>query len=366
MVLLRLRAPTGTSDANLASDATLADLHDHIKHNLGIPRARQELRLGFPPKPLDPAASPSATLASLGIKTGEAIVVAERDPPAPTPASSSSSSTAAPPSIPQKRASSPPAPPLARKPAATQPAAPPRPAPPAAGDLPAFVEADGGYLVLRQVPDDNSCLFRAVGLVLAPSERDAAASLRQVVARAIQADQASSSSSSGAEASYSAAVLGRAPAEYVETILRPSSWGGAIELAVFARHFGTEIWSVDVQTGRVDRFGEGDGYEQFALIVYSGIHYDALTFSFAPPEPSTGAFPPPNLDFDTTVFPRYQEHLLDAALTLVGQLRARHAYTDTASFTLKCGECGTALKGEKEARQHAESSGHTAFTEYDG
>lgn len=33
---------------------------------------------------------------------------------------------------------------------------------------------------------------------------------------------------------------------------------------------------------------------------------------------------------------------------------------------LKCGECGTALKGEKEARQHAESSGHTSFTEYDG
>ncbi|KPV75791.1 uncharacterized protein RHOBADRAFT_35543, partial [Rhodotorula graminis WP1] len=209
------------------------------------------------------------------------------------------------------------------------------------------------------VPDDNSCLFRAVGLVLSPGERDVASTLRQVVARAIQADEASSSSS------YSEAVLGRPPAEYVETILEPSSWGGAIELAVFARHFATEIWSVDVQTGRVDRFGEGDGYEQFALIVYSGIHYDALTFSFAPPEPST-SFPPPNLDFDTTVFPRYREHLLDAALALVAQLRAQHAYTDTASFTLKCGECGTALKGEKEARQHAESSGHTSFTEYDG
>ena len=296
-------------------------------------------------------------MASLGIKSGEAIVVAERDPPAPAASSSSStapsSTTPAPSSIPQKRAPSPTALFTARTPAA-----PSRPPPPAAAaaaapsDLPAFVEADGGFLVLRQVPDDNSCLFRAVGLVLSPSSRDAAASLRQVVARAIEADPSGES--------YGEAVLGRPPHEYVETILQPSSWGGAIELAVFARHFRSEIWSVDVQTGRVDRFGEGDGYEQFVLIVYSGIRaspplprsigrarrrradsgtvrspadYDALTFSFAPPEPSTAVFPPPNLDFDTTVFPRYQEHLLDAALTLVGQLRAKHAYTDTASFT---------------------------------
>lgn len=216
-------------------------------------------------------------MASLGIKSGEAIVVAERDPPAP--AASSSSSTAppstapAPFSIPQKRAPSPSARPTARTPAAPSRPAPPATAP-APSDLPAFVEADGGFLVLRQVPDDNSCLFRAVGLVLSPSSRDAAASLRQVVARAIEADASGES--------YGEAVLGRPPHEYVETILQPSSWGGAIELAVFARHFRSEIWSVDVQTGRVDRFGEGDGYEQFVLIVYSGIRASPLSRS--PPE----------------------------------------------------------------------------------
>lgn len=89
--------------------------------------------------------------------------------------------------------------------------------------------------------------------------------------------------------------------------------------------------------------------------------------------------------------------MLDAAQRLVAQLRAQHAYTDTATFTcvphpvtvrtadggvsplvllahpsaavthrLKCGDCGRALKGEKEAREHAASSGHTSFTEYDG
>lgn len=197
----------------------------------------------------------------------------------------------------------------------------------------------------------------------------------------------------------------RTPEEYIATILKPTSWGGAIELAIFAQHFSTEICSIDVQTGRVDRFGQDAGYDTFVMLVYSGIRafvswacssrqtdplsnwladYDALTFSFAPPEAST-SFPPPNIDFDTTVFPRSEENLLSAACELVAQLRAQHAYTDTATFacvpslvdhhsladsstahSLRCGVCREALKGEKEARQHAEQTGHTSFTEYDG
>lgn len=63
----------------------------------------------------------------------------------------------------------------------------------------------------------------------------------------------------------------RPPADYISTILKSKSWGGALELSVFAAHFRTEIRSIDVQTGRVDRFGEDAGYETFVLLVYSGI-----------------------------------------------------------------------------------------------
>lgn len=63
----------------------------------------------------------------------------------------------------------------------------------------------------------------------------------------------------------------RSPADYIATILKPSSWGGAIELSIFAKHFSTEIWSIDVQTGRVDRFGQDAGYDTFVLLIYSGI-----------------------------------------------------------------------------------------------
>ncbi|GAA5868738.1 hypothetical protein JCM1840_004376 [Sporobolomyces johnsonii] len=354
MIFIRIRSPSGLSSLQLPSDATLTDLRAKIEETAGIASARQELRMGFPPKPLDTSAGPDASLSSLNVRTGETIVVAESSASAPTSAAPSTSgpgSIAS--SVPQKRTISPSAVPSARRAPSPVPVAPPRPSSPASA--PPFVEVDGSYLVLRIVPDDNSCLFTAVGLVLNPGQTNASASLRKVVAGAIQDDPET----------WSEVVLGRSPAEYISTILKPSSWGGAIELSIFAQHFASEIWSIDVQTGRVDKFGEGQGFSNFVLLVYSGIHYDALTLSFAPPEPSS-TFPPPNLDFDTTVFAKSDEHLiLTAALELVTELRASHAYTDTATFTLKCEICKEAIIGEKEARSHAEKTGHTSFGEYD-
>jgi ubiquitin thioesterase OTU1 len=49
------------------------------------------------------------------------------------------------------------------------------------------------------------------------------------------------------------------------------------------------------------------------------------------------------------------------------QVQAAHEarqFTNTASFTLRCGVCQIGLKGEKEAVQHATSTGHQNFQEY--
>jgi ubiquitin thioesterase OTU1 len=48
------------------------------------------------------------------------------------------------------------------------------------------------------------------------------------------------------------------PSTYVEKILSPNTWGGAIELSVLAKYFNTEITSVDVESGRMDRFEPGE------------------------------------------------------------------------------------------------------------
>lgn len=69
--------------------------------------------------------------------------------------------------------------------------------------------------------------------------------------------------------------------EYIRTILKPSTWGGAIELAIFSKHFQTEIDSFDVLSGRADKFGEGQ-YDSRCVLVYSGIrkrHTYSLVFS---------------------------------------------------------------------------------------
>lgn len=56
----------------------------------------------------------------------------------------------------------------------------------------------------------------------------------------------------------------RAPRDkYITTILKSSTWGGAIELGILAKHFNTEIASIDVETGRIDQFlpsARGTGY----------------------------------------------------------------------------------------------------------
>lgn len=86
-----------------------------------------------------------------------------------------------------------------------------------------------------------------------------------------------------------------APDRYISTILKPLTWGGAIELTILAAHFKTEITSIDVETGRVDRFTpQQDQTGTRGVLLYSGIHYDAVSlapFADAPGEWHQTIFP---------------------------------------------------------------------------
>lgn len=197
--------------------------------------------------------------------------------------------------------------------------------------------------MLRVVPDDNSCLFSSIGVVF-EGGMGAAQKLRQVVADTIKADPFE----------YSDVMLGQPRDQYIRKILSKDTWGGAIELSIFAKHYKTEISSFDVATGRCDRFAEGQ-YPSRCLLVYSGIHYDAVTLAPMRDAPA---------DFHTTIFPVEDQAVLQGAVQLVEKLKSRHYYTDTANFDLRCGVCGVGLKGEKGARDHAMQTGHVEFGEY--
>jgi len=69
------------------------------------------------------------------------------------------------------------------------------------------------------------------------------------------------------------------PSQYIATILKPLTWGGAIELGILAVHYNTEIASIDVESGRIDRFSPPGGGSMRCILIYSGIHYDTATLA---------------------------------------------------------------------------------------
>ncbi|KAJ3205338.1 ubiquitin-specific protease otu1 [Clydaea vesicula] len=145
------------------------------------------------------------------------------------------------------------------------------------------VPLEEGFLVVREMEDDNSCLFRSIGYVIEKNfEKKNLTRLRNIISEEIKKDPIE----------FNELVLGQPILKYCDWIKKETSWGGAIELKIFSEYFQTEINSIDVQTLRVDKFGEGK-FGQRVFILYSGIHYDAIAFT---PLKNVSA------DFDQTSF----------------------------------------------------------------
>jgi hypothetical protein len=323
-VRLRVRGPGGGAVLNgVRSDWSLQQLKALIESELGVPAVQQGLRAGFPPSAIPDAAG---TLAELGIADGDTLVVEDKGPgaaaaPAPAPPAAAAAAAA-----PAAAAASVPA---AADPAALQQLAamgfsaeqaagaleaasgnleaavqillggggdspPPRPAAPqqasaAAGggeaaqhsaaaaaaeqrsraypSKGAAVVGAGGSLHRRVVPADNSCLFNSVAYVCEGDRQlSAAVRLRKLVADTVLADPAQ----------YSEAFLGKPTQAYADWICGSDHWGGAIELSILCQHYKTVISCVCIQTLRVDHYGEGNGWGNRVLLIYDGLHYDAL------------------------------------------------------------------------------------------
>ncbi|PWA86876.1 ubiquitin thioesterase OTU1 [Artemisia annua] len=205
-----------------------------------------------------------------------------------------------------------------------------------------------GSIVRRVIPSDNSCLFSAVGYVM-DHDKNKAAELRQVIAATVASDPTK----------YSEAFLGKPNEEYCAWILNPEKWGGAIELSILADYYGREIAAYDIQTTRCDLYGQEKKYGERVMLIYDGLHYDALAMS-----PADGA---PE-EFDQTIFTVNSDRNIGTfeslALNLVKDQQRKRSYTDTANFTLRCGVCQIGVIGQKEAVEHAQTTGHVNFQEF--
>ncbi|KAH9651726.1 OVARIAN TUMOR DOMAIN-containing deubiquitinating enzyme 2 [Citrus sinensis] len=196
-----------------------------------------------------------------------------------------------------------------------------------------------GIIVRRVIPSDNSCLFNAVGYVM-EHDKNKAPELRQLIVdgihlygnlvelSAVHLPPVIAATVASDPVKYSEAFLGKSNQEYCSWIQDPEKWGGAIELSILADYYGREIAAYDIQTTRCDLYGQISPFEG------------------APEE------------FDQTIFPVQKGRTIgpaeDLALKLVKEQQRKKTYTDTANFTLRCGE----------AVEHAQATGHVNFQEY--
>ncbi|KAF9731517.1 hypothetical protein PMIN06_009935 [Paraphaeosphaeria minitans] len=321
---IRLRAPDGQHTISLNDSAAVSDLLSSIATTTNLPLF--DLKWGFPPQPLDPALYGMSTLLSetdLKLNGAQIMVLGQATgDPSEAQAKQEDQNKSAPLSLKSKQSEA-----LKETP-----------------DIP--LPSRGGTVVLRVMPDDNSCMFRALGTAVLSSSLDSMTELRSLIAQAIQADPET----------YNEAVLDRKPDEYCQWISYSDSWGGGIELSILSKEFDVEIASINVQDLRVDSFNEGR--PKRCILVYSGIHYD--TIAFVPNGAST-------MDTynDIKLFDSADNEYLEAAKLLCAELRKKHYYTDTNKFSIKCNSCGWKGAGERGATEHATESGHYDFGEAD-
>jgi ubiquitin thioesterase OTU1 len=329
----RARAPDGRQVVVQLDDttSTVNDLRRSIQDQMNMPQF--ELKAGFPPRliKLDDFKD-NALLAETDLQlNNESVQVIPPSAPAPPTQA--------------RRPVSHPSQPTSKAPSAgpSKSTSKPRQETPEIS-----IPSESATLVLRVMPDDNSCLFRAIATALSssPHESDSAVTkLRWECAEYIRSHPEI----------YSKAILGKEPAAYCAWIQQESAWGGDIELDILSRVLGVEIDACIVDPFTVQRYNEG-AVERIVL-VYSGIHYDTVAES-PDPEGDLGS----ELDIRRWGVER-SDYVLQATEMLCKRLAEQGYMTNTATFGIRCNTCGWKGNGEREATVHATKTGHFELEE---
>ena len=195
----------------------------------------------------------------------------------------------------------------------------------------------------RFVDSDNSCLFSSIGYLIDNKNFDETTKLqyRQLLTNHIE------------DNNVDIAMLGMSKEEYINNIQNPATWGGAIELKLFSDMFQVEIASIDVQSNRVDIFGQDKNYPQRIFVLYNGVHYDPLVMAYT--EDSVD---------DITAFAS------DDSQTLIEFQNHAKVYNDAGDFVdpknmnhFECDQCKTLFESQMDAYDHANNYQHWSFNE---
>ena len=128
------------------------------------------------------------------------------------------------------------------------------------------------YFKLRNVPNDHSCLFHSIAYLVNhdryKKDRNYHFELRKIAATAVSAD--------AKFYEHELAALGKDANAYSKWIQDEFSWGGTLEVAVFAKHLQVDVVVIDVTANLFFVLDCGQEDADRIHIVYNGDHYDAV------------------------------------------------------------------------------------------
>lgn len=376
---MRLKLRTENGDFTLAPDlvqpeSNLDTLLFIIEGTANVPiHSINQLMFGYPPKKLKPTPQNRETsLAELSIKNGDVLTVKSGNsenggPLGGGPVRSSQNGLKTPP---RKRSSEdqdykPASPVVVSEKRRNTPSRSNNTSKPTTIPLTSTsLSPQTNITALRfEVPADNTCLFYSIYYLLhGELNKDQARTYRSIVSNKILTN------STGIPDFHPESMLGKPSDEYCAWIQSDDSWGGAIELSILSNHFKICVQAVDVKTCRIHRFpADGRFQDKTVFVLYDGIHYDPLYLDLFSSKSTT-------FDFRTTAEingvkaecgekVKFSARIEKSMVEVAKILQAARQYTDTANFKIRCGNCGTQLVSEKEAMNHAESTGHTNFQE---
>ena len=144
---------------------------------------------------------------------------------------------------------------------------------------------------------------------------------------------------------------------YVKYIKDVNKWGGGIECNIFADIYHVEVCAIDIFTKQRYCFGESSGFKRRAFLLYTGTHYDALTFTKKGKNSE-------DEDSDVCVLDLpIPQYINDDIEKLVDRLRALKHFTNLGNFNTQCCVCYKKFQEQKEVIEHAQNTGHQNFSE---
>ena len=201
--------------------------------------------------------------------------------------------------------------------------------------------------VQRYVNADNSCLFSSISYLMDKENFNENSSLiyRLTIVDFIKENNEITDD-----------FLGMPREEYINKMEDTNCWGGAIELKLFSDILEIQIASIDIQSGRVDIFGETKDYSRRIYILYNGIHYDPLVMNFEGNEEK--------FDSDITIFEPEDYDKLIKFQNLAEKLKLEGKFVDLNNINnYRCCKCNEEFQDEKDVMLHGQNNDHWEFEE---